>query len=33
VRLVRIPDAGHAPWLDEPAKAAEAIEAALAAAP
>lgn len=32
VRLVRIPDAGHAPWFDEPAKAAEAIEAALAGA-
>ena len=32
VRLVRIPDAGHAPWFDEPAKVTEAIEAALAGA-
>jgi len=32
VRLVRIPDAGHAPWLDQPAQVVEAIEAALGAA-
>jgi pimeloyl-ACP methyl ester carboxylesterase len=30
LRFVRIPDAGHAPWLDEPGRVAEAIEAALA---
>lgn len=29
VRVVRIPDAGHAPWLDQPDRVVEAIEAAL----
>lgn len=29
VRVVRIPDAGHAPWLDRPDRVVEAIEAAL----
>ena len=29
VRVVRIPDAGHAPWLDEPDRVVEVIEAAL----
>jgi pimeloyl-ACP methyl ester carboxylesterase len=30
-RRAGIPDAGHAPWFDEPARVADAIEAALAA--
>lgn len=29
VRVVRIPDAGHGPWFDEPDRVVEAIEAAL----
>jgi pimeloyl-ACP methyl ester carboxylesterase len=29
IRMVRIPDAGHAPWMDEPVKVVEAIAAAL----
>jgi len=32
LRLVRIPDAGHAPWLDDPRRVAEAIESATPAA-
>jgi pimeloyl-ACP methyl ester carboxylesterase len=31
LRLVRVPDAGHAPWLDDPRRVAEAIAAALTA--
>lgn len=33
VRLVRIPDAGHAPWFDAPERVVEAIENALSGAP
>jgi pimeloyl-ACP methyl ester carboxylesterase len=31
VRMIRVPDAGHSPWFDQPERVVEAIEAALSA--